>query len=177
LEIAVDLFPGVILGSYPDYLRLMNEQVRAAKLQDAERADAMRQIEDKVKKNRTIISSMIMPATAKVSQANQRGQASLRCAAAAVAVERFRVKFENWPQSLEEVIKAGLLKEVPKDPYDGKPLRFKATPTGVIIYSVGPDKTDDGGVLNRSNPMAPNIDYGFELWNTPASRGVAPKKD
>jgi hypothetical protein len=169
----VDFFPGLILGSFPDYIQVMNEQVKAAKLQDPERGEAFRVIEEKVKKKRTILASMILPATMKVGQASQRLQSSLRCAAAGVAVERFRTKNDRWPNGLDELVKTGYLKEIPTDPYDGKSLRFKRTPTGAIVYSVGPNKIDDGGTLNRSNLMAPSIDHGFELW-LPSMRGVPP---
>src|SRR5438132_477228 len=83
------------------------------------------------------------------------------CAATAVAAERYRLKHEHWPKSLDDLVQAGFLKEVPKDPYDGKPLRLKRTATGLIIYSCGRDRVDDGGVLNRANPMAANTDSGF----------------
>ena len=92
-------------------------------------------------------------------------QARLRCAIAAVAAERYRLKHEKiWPGRLDDLVKDGLLKEVPKDPYDGKTLRFKRTPTGLIVYSVGPDLIDNGGKLGRATPRAPGTDIGFELW-------------
>jgi hypothetical protein len=177
VEHVVDLFPSIILGSYPDYLRTMNEQVRAAKLKDAERAEALKKVEMRMRQNPPFLTRMIIPATMKVGQANQRSQAYLRTATAGVAVERFRVKTQRWPNSLDEVVKAGLLKEIPTDPYDSQPLRFKRLPSGALVYSVGPDKTDNGGTLNRSNPMAPNTDYGFELWLPPTFRGIAPLPD
>jgi len=119
-----------------------------------------------------------MPATIKVSEASQRQLAFLRSSAAAVAVERYRLKHDNlWPRSLKEVVKAGLLKEIPKDPYDGQPLRFKRTPTGLVVYSLGPDKTDNGGVMNRGNPTATNTDIGFELWDLRFRSMAAPLEE
>ena len=49
-----------------------------------------------------------------------------------VAIERYRVKVGVFPNSLSDVVKAGLLKEIPLDPYDAKQLRFKKTATGKI---------------------------------------------
>ena len=34
---------------------------------------------------------------------------------------------------------------VPRDPYDGKPMRMKRTEEGCVIYAVGPDLIDDIG--------------------------------
>jgi len=168
------MFPGVILSGYPDYLRRMSEQVRATKLKDVERAEAMAKLEADLRGKRvSMITRMIMPATMKVNDSSLRVQAHLRSTLAAVAVERYRIQHDAWPKSLDDVVKAGLLKEVPPDPYDGKPLRFKRTPIGVIVYSIGMNKVDDGGTLTRGNPNAPNADFGFELWD-PQQRGVAP---
>jgi hypothetical protein len=168
----VDTFPGIILNGYPDYLRMMNEQVRASKLKDAERKEAYDKLDQQMRQNRArtfrgnLLISLIMPATTKVAQASQRTQAWLRCTTVAVAAERYRLKNKNtWPGSIEELVKADLLKEVPNDPFDGKPLRFKRTPTGVIVYSVGFDTIDNGGKLDRKNVLAPNTDLGFELFD------------
>ena len=54
----------------------------------------------------------------------------------------------------------GLPKETLVDPFDGKPLRTKKTPTGAIVYSVGPDLKDDGGVPETTSA---NGDVGFGL--------------
>ncbi len=34
---------------------------------------------------------------------------------------------------------------VPLDPFDGMPLRYKPADQQVLIYSVGPDRMDNGG--------------------------------
>jgi hypothetical protein len=59
-----------------------------------------------------------------------------------------------------------------RDPYDGQPLRWRRTATGVIVYCVGPDKIDNGGKFDRDDPTAADTDLGFELWDTPRARGV-----
>ena len=112
-----------------------------------------------------------MPATIKVAEATQRTQASLRCAIVAVAVERYRVKHEAWPRGFDDLLQDKLLSEIPKDPYDGKLLRFKKTPTGIIIYSVGFDKIDNQGKLG-ANYRTPDTDIGIELWD-PRLRAIA----
>ena len=35
---------------------------------------------------------------------------------------------------------------MPLDPFDGKPMRMKRTKHGLIVYSIGPDMVDNGGV-------------------------------
>jgi hypothetical protein len=177
-ERVLDAFPGLVLNGYPEYLRMMNEQVRASKLKDVERAEAFEKLEQQARQHRArgirgnLLISWIMPATTKMAEAAQRSQAQVRCAIAALAAERYRVKHDNtWPRGLDDLVKGGLLKEVPKDPYDGQPLRLKRTPTGIVVYSVGYDKVDNGGKLDRTNPRTPGTDIGFELWDR---RGIPP---
>jgi hypothetical protein len=98
----------------------------------------------------------------------------LRTAALAVAAERYRLKHGQWPSGMPELVREGLIKEECTDPYDGKPLRWKRTPTGLIIYSIGKDKIDDGGKLNRDNPSAAGTDFGIELWDISLRRLPAP---
>jgi hypothetical protein len=172
-ERVIDLFPGLILKGYPDYMRKMTEQVRASKLPEPERTEKLLQIEDNIRRNPSMLTRLIMPATMKVSQASQRDQAYMRTAIAALAVERYRL-LHDWPRTLEDVVKAGFLKEIPTDPYDGQPLRYKRTPTGAIVYSAGFDKADNGGTINRNNFTAPGSDIGFELFDAHL-RSVAPR--
>jgi hypothetical protein len=94
-----------------------------------------------------------------------RVQANLRCTIAALAAERYRVKDGAWPTSLDALVKAGLLNEVPLDPFDAAPLRFKRIADGLVIYSIGPDRTDDGGKINRGHEPPAGTDQGFRLWD------------
>ncbi len=64
------------------------------------------------------------------------------------------------------------LAAVPIDPFDGKRLRWCRLHDGLVIYSVGPDGSDDGGKLQRKQPAEPGTDVGFRLWD--ADRRGAP---
>jgi hypothetical protein len=59
---------------------------------------------------------------------------------------------------------------VPLDPFDGQPLRCKLLPDGVVVYSVGYDGADNGGVINRESPSTAGTDLGFRLWNPEVRR-------
>jgi competence protein ComGC len=160
------MFPGLFMGGYPDFLRMMNEQVKYAKLKDAERDEAFHKFDEKLRSGRiNLMVGLMMPASGKVAEASQRSQAMLRTAVVAVAAERYRLKHDQWPAGMKELIHEGLIKEEYTDPYDGKPLRWKRTATGLIVYSIGKDKIDNGGTLNRNNIVAVGSDIGFELWD------------
>jgi ABC-type transport system involved in multi-copper enzyme maturation permease subunit len=104
----------------------------------------------------------------------------LRCALVMTALERYRLAHGRWPETLDGLVPA-LLPAIPKDPYDGRPLRYRLVADGVVIYSVGPDGQDDGGVkltqhLNssRNPPPTGGTDVGFRLWDI-RSRRQAPR--
>jgi hypothetical protein len=110
----------------------------------------------------------------KMIEAERRARSLLRSASSAVAAERFRLERGRWPESLEELVPA-YLRAVPLDPFDGRPLRFRRLADGVVVYSVGPDGTDDGGeVLN--DPQTPGLpkDSGTRLWDPRQRRLPAP---
>jgi hypothetical protein len=60
---------------------------------------------------------------------------------------------------------AGLLRQVPTDPYDGAPLRYRRLAAGAVIYSLGPDGRGDGGQLNGKSAAGHGTDLGFRLWD------------
>jgi hypothetical protein len=70
--------------------------------------------------------------------------AQIRAARVAIAVEQFRLAHDQLPLSLAELGSSGT-GELPADPFDGRPLRYKRLPRGYAVYSVGEDATDDGG--------------------------------
>jgi hypothetical protein len=86
-----------------------------------------------------------------------------------LAVERYRQARGDWPASLDKLV-PGYLAFVPLDPLDGKPLRYRRLADGVVVYSVGPDREDNGGTLDRDNPTRAGTDLGYRLWDVKQRR-------
>jgi hypothetical protein len=106
-------------------------------------------------------------------KAEQEGLNSLHCTIAALAAERFRLQKKRWPVSLDELVKADLLKEIPIDLMDGRPLRFRRTVDGLVIYSVGADGKYRGDALdNLANFDPKQARPEFRLWDV-SRRGVS----
>ncbi|MEX0886174.1 MAG: hypothetical protein WD009_07015 [Phycisphaeraceae bacterium] len=75
-----------------------------------------------------------------------RYDAMLRMAGLAMAVERYRVDHGALPGSLAELV-PGYIDAVPVDAFDGAALRYAVRDEGgYVIYSVGQDGVDRGGV-------------------------------
>jgi hypothetical protein len=91
-------------------------------------------------------SQLLLPALVKVYGREANHVANVRVAAAAIAVERFRLAHTNsLPQALEQLTPA-YCAVLATDPFDGKPLRYKTHDGSYVVYSIGSDGQDDGGV-------------------------------
>jgi hypothetical protein len=106
----------------------------------------------------------LMPATHSTIAFFQKCQALLRTASVGLALERHRLAKGAWPEKLTDIAPE-FLPTAPVDPFDGKPLRYKKKADGVVVYSIGPDGTDDGGDFAKINTWLPGTDIGLRLWN------------
>jgi hypothetical protein len=83
-----------------------------------------------------------------------------RMVVTAIALERYRLQHGEYPAALAELTPA-ILKSVPIDLMDGKPLRYRKKNDGVfLLYSVGEDGKDDGG--DGSPPQGYTSSY--KIW-------------
>jgi hypothetical protein len=74
-----------------------------------------------------------------------RAKAHYEAAITILALERWNLDKNEYPESLNELIDGGYLTNLPMDPYNDKPLVYKRTDVGFILYSVGYNFVDDGG--------------------------------
>ena len=111
------------------------------------------------------LSGMVLSGLSRVVGKELRHVATMRCAQTACAVERYRRSHaEQLPETLDALVPTYLSK-VPEDPMDGHPLRFRKLPLGYVVYSIGEDGTDDGGVApaNRPKNGKGGWDYAFTV--------------
>jgi len=67
----------------------------------------------------------------------------------ALACHRYRKANQEWPTSLDQLM-GEWLNETPIDRINGKPLNFRIKEDALVIYSLGHDGDDDGGVNTDS---------------------------
>jgi hypothetical protein len=167
--------PTLARRSHARVLRMLNRYVEAARLPPEQQAAPIKAIERETRQAKVeydIVTALVMPAILKAAEASRRGQGNLRCAIVAVALERYRRDHGGWPDGLASLVPE-YLGAVPTDPGDGRPLRYKRLADGVLVYWVGLDGEDNGGALDRKNPIAKGTDLGFRLWD-PAHRRQPP---
>ena len=62
-----------------------------------------------------------------------------------LAARRMYLRSGRLPATLDDLVSAGLLKQIPVDPFSGQPILMKGRDQEVVIYSVGNDGVDNGG--------------------------------
>jgi len=163
--------------AHPIVLRMLTESIEITQLPTEQRLERFKAQEQQANSpSFPEIARLLTSAKFKFAESDMRTRAFLRCAIAAIAAERFRLANERWPKDLAELVPA-YLQQVPVDPYDGKPLRLRFMPEGLLVYSIGPDCQDDGGTINRKMPNVPGQDIVFQLWNMDERRTPARNPD
>jgi hypothetical protein len=100
---------------------------------------------------RGILAKILMPALGACAKRMAQGDARHGVAYVAVAAARYRAEKGRMPETLDALVPE-YLPIVPRDPFDGKPLRMVARDGRFVFYSVGPNTKDDGGVaLDEQN--------------------------
>jgi len=98
-----------------------------------------------MKKARFWPISMLMPATVSIRRFSFQLKTDLQGLITILAVLRYNQDKGHYPENLNKLIETSYLKELPIDLYSDKPLVYKKTDEGFMLYSLGPDFEDDGG--------------------------------
>jgi hypothetical protein len=96
-----------------------------------------------------ILSTIYLPATSALFAAAARNIATDRAADAGIAIELYRRERGELPATLDSLVPK-YLPNVPVDPFTDSPMIYKVTDEGFAIYSVGKNKTDDGGRFDHN---------------------------
>lgn len=86
---------------------------------------------------------MLMPTISKAVVSGELVTMQRDAVLVAIALEMYRRRYDRWPASLDELV-PHLLPDVPRDRFDGQPLRYRVTDAGPVLYSVGTNREDDG---------------------------------
>lgn len=118
----------------------------------------------------TFLLKMLAVPAGRIVTIHERTTGLVRCAALAIATERFRLREGEFPTRLQDLV-PDFLDEVPTDPFSGKAMLMTETEQGIVIYSVGENGTDDGGQVVPRQGIGRSIDVGLRLLR-PEHRGL-----
>ena len=110
-----------------------------------------------------------MPALARAVEKFAYAQSSVDLARVAIALERYRLAHGEYPESLD-ALTPQLIKKIPHDVINGQPLHYRRADDGqFVLYSVGWNEKDDGGVVvfNGKRTDRVDISQGDWVWRYP----------
>lgn len=106
-----------------------------------------------------LLSSMLLPAWEKTALKFGDLEARRRAVLTALAIERYRLQHDGrLPAALDELTN-GDAESFAIDPYTGEPLKYVPSESGYLLYSLGRDETDQGGVARKR--------YAEEAYDVP----------
>jgi hypothetical protein len=100
--------------------------------------------------------TLLLPAVGKVADAHDRAAQVEQNLHVAVALAAYRADRGKYPAKLADLA-PGYLKEVPDDLFSGRPLVYRPAGEGYLLYSVGPNGTDDGGRPVDDDPQGDDL--------------------
>lgn len=149
------------------YIDLTDRYIAALRLPPHERPQAARDLErqDQELRKAHAILSYSMPSMHRFILTDLAHLTRLRVAGVAMAVEQYRLVNGNPPKQLADLVPT-FLPEVPLDPYDSRPLRYRKREKGYVVYSIGKDLSDDDGKerpARRRGREEPQYDITFTV--------------
>ena len=132
------------------FLNCVDAYSRAAKQTLPKRIDTAEEVSDRIQEMKRskypyLLSGLFLPGLGKALNKDAVSIAYLRVTQTALAIERYRLAHhDRLPETLRETL-PNSLDILPTDPFDGDVLRYKRLDQGFVVYSVGPDREDNGG--------------------------------
>ena len=91
----------------------------------------------------TVVKALV-PGMARIAERDLVLRTRVDLARTALALERCRLATGALPATLDALVPQ-YLQEVPLDPFDGHPVRYRLQTPGYILYGVDTDAQDNGG--------------------------------
>ncbi len=167
-SLALHRFAGLTDRSTLTYLDLIEDYLETAQLPEDRRHRAIETIGarcDAVSRTDSVLDH-IVPPIARVERQNLGVISLLRAAQTALAIQRYRLAAGKLPDALPDLVPT-YLDTVPRDPFDGKDLRYARLQAGYVVYSIGENLRDDGGTErppgSRTTGKSANWDITFTV--------------
>ena len=112
-----------------------------------------------------IMSSIALPSVFRYFDKTTYHQTEFLLGRLGLASAAYRSDHGKYPATLNALVPK-YIREIPKDPFSGEPLKMKAINDGLILYGVGEDLKDDGGLayddINKTGDPAFYLGSAFK---------------
>ncbi len=108
------------------------------------------------------VSAELLGSMPRIFRSDAAVEAKLRVARLGLGCLLHKLKFGRYPEDLADLpVKCpGHFRELPADPFTGKPMIYRKSGKGCVVYSVAKDREDNGGKRFDYNTT---YDWGFEV--------------
>ncbi len=110
------------------------------------------------------------------ARGTSRMTASLHATECLIVMRRWQLTHRGLPRALAVATREAGLKAIPTDPYDGKPMRLAVLDGQPVVYSVGRDGRDDGGLKDSNLDRLPVGDMIYRLPPVEVRREAVPAR-
>jgi hypothetical protein len=115
----------------------------------------------------SLFAKMLLPALSGAVRNTAFAQSEVDMAMLACALERYRLAEGQYPEELNALVPR-FVTVLPHDIINGQPLKYRRTDNGrFILYSVGWNEKDDGGVVATNKEKRQDVLQGDWVWQYP----------
>lgn len=117
----------------------------------------------RIQKSHPLLNTLAFQAVNLKLSSHERLRARIRGLKIIMGVLEFQDNTGKLPANLTQLQEAGLLQEIPIDPFSGKGMKYKKLEDDFTVYSYGLDFSDDNGQNQLPNFNRPNGD-DLVIW-------------
>jgi len=143
-------------------LRLMAYNVEAAGLPFKKSQPLVDRVETEIPKLPVycVTTKLLIPALSRALARFSWHRARCRGARLAFALKCYRSQHGKYPETLTSLV-PGFLPVLPPDPFTGAPYAYQPEGEGFVIYSLGANGKDDGGMADPKRGGGPDVPFRF----------------
>jgi hypothetical protein len=121
------------------------------------------------KKIRTLFSRNVAASMGYLGRLKQ-AEITRQMTLSAFALKRYQLRHGNYPPELASLVPE-FIPSIPRDPVNGKPLRYQLIGKSFLLYSIGDDGVDNGGDALAAPPSESLawLDGRDYVWPSPAT--------
>lgn len=114
--------------------------------------------------SKNMLLSMLAPAIGKIIQLHYRAKADVESVVPTIAILRYKADKGICPDGLQTLVDEGYLKTIPIDPFSDEPIKYKKAGDDFVLYCVGLNMVDDGGVMGKVDAETAQRGRGARMW-------------
>jgi hypothetical protein len=148
-------------GQKLTYLQTMTEAILLSEKPYWKAREEIKRLDERIQKmpkKKAALAQLLVASVPKVFLRAAGDDAMLGNAELAIALKIYKARHGNYPDNLSGLVPE-ITPELPEDPFSGKNHKYHRVGEGFIVYSVGDNWKDDGGIPAKEKHFKGDFDY------------------